>query len=104
MRDMANKVIYGFKPDGSPIQTQREAVLDYLKRGFTLTQKEALAKWSIMRLPAVIDTLRKQLVIEGGRYRIITEDMPHTNRFGAPCRYGKYRLERVEKEEIMVEE
>lgn len=98
------KVIYSTTPEGAPIKTQREAVLDYLKRGFTLTQEEARAKWSITRLPAVINTLRKQLVIEGGRYRIITDKIPHINRFGASCRYGKYHLERVGKEEATVED
>ena len=91
------KPIYGRKSDGTPISTQREAVLDFLMKGGRLTQEQARARWSTTRLPSLINVLRNQLAVQGGKYRIITEEVRGKNRFGAPCRYGEYHLEQEEE-------
>ena len=90
------KPIYGRKSDGTPITTQREAVLDFLMKGGRLTQEEARAMWSTTRLPSLINVLRNQLAAQGGKFRIITKNVQGKNRFGAPCKYGEYHIEQVE--------
>lgn len=92
---MRRATIYGKKKDGAAILTQREAVLYHLQTGNTLTQREATRFWSVTRLPSIINLLRKQLIREGGRYRIITRDVTEKNRFGASCRFAEYRLEAI---------
>ena len=88
--------IYGHRADGAPITSQREAVLYHLRTGNTITQEEARKKWSVTRLPSIINLLRNQLVREGCSERIITEDVEGHNRFGARTRFAEYHLARVE--------
>ena len=57
--------------------TQNEAILDYLKRGFTLTPIEALEKFHCFRLAARIADLKKQ---------------GHTIINDGQSNYAKYRL------------
>jgi len=93
---MATKRInYGTRPDGTPLPTQAEAVLEYLNNGGTLTQEEARAKWSVTRLPSIIHRLRNQLAREGNKKRIVTGRRKALNRFGAPCNFAEYHLEIV---------
>ena len=92
-----NTTTYGNRADGTPITSQREAVLYWLRIGHTLTQEEARQMWSVTRLPSIINLLRNQLAREGGRDRIITQDVHGLNRFGARTRFGEYHLETVEE-------
>jgi len=49
-----------FKSYEKDYDTQREAVLMHLERGKTLTQLEATKNYSILRLSAIIHSLRKE--------------------------------------------
>ncbi len=92
------KTIYGYRNDGAAIVSQRDAVLYYLKRGYSLTQNEAMKLWSVTRLPAVIHKLRRQLEQEGGRYSIVTNTVEAPNKFGAVCRFARYILIEIPEE------
>lgn len=89
---------YGYRPDGSPIYTQREACLCRLRAGHTVTTKDARSLWSAERLSAIIHDLRRKLEDEGGHEIIVTRYFYCTNRHGHKSgRYGEYHLERVEE-------
>ena len=90
---MAKKAtIYGYRDNGATIASQKDAVLDYLKKGGTLTQNKAFSYWSVTRLPAIIHLLRRQLREEGGFFRIVTNKVTADNKFGATCRFAEYKL------------
>ncbi len=56
-------------------------ILDYLKKGKTLSQAEAIDLCDCYRLSAVIDRLRKQ------GYDIVTHNEPNLNHRGTHARY-----------------
>lgn len=69
--------------------TQKEMVLRHLQRFGTIQPMEALSDYSIYRLAAVINDLRK----EG--HLINTIKVPHQNKFGHKSHYAKYHLVHV---------
>ena len=69
--------------------TQKEMVLRHLKRFGTIQPMEAQQDYSICRLAAVINDLRK----EGHLINTIT--VPHVNKFGHKTHYAKYHLVHV---------
>ena len=74
--------------------TQKEMVLKHLKRFGTIQPMEAQQDYSICRLAAVINDLRK----EGHLINTIT--VPHTNKFGHKTHYAKYHLVHVKDESV----
>lgn len=55
-----NKMFNWFKSYEKDYDTQREAVLMHLERGKTLTQMEAIKRYKILRLSAIIHVLRNE--------------------------------------------
>jgi len=72
---------------------QRNAILNHLKSGKTITSKEAFEQYGITRLSAIVHDLR----IMG--YSIHTLMMDGTTRFGDSTKYAKYILATTEEEE-----
>lgn len=66
--------------------TQRQAVLEWLKSGDTITSFDAFKELGVTRLSAIIFNLRQ----EG--YNIESEDLKTTNRFGGKVTFSRYRL------------
>lgn len=67
--------------------TQREAILNVLKSGESITSFEAFSEFGITRLSAIVFDLRKK------GYLISSEDIETTNRFGGKVRFSRYKLE-----------
>lgn len=70
--------------------TQKKVVLKHLQSGKELSQLEATQKYGVLRLGAIICTLRK----EG--YNISTTLMHDPNRYGNASNYAVYKL--IDKE------
>lgn len=66
--------------------TQKEQILDYLKRFKTITPMEAFADLGITKLATRVSEMRR----EGIEFNIETEK--RKNRFGKPIWYAKYSL------------
>lgn len=66
--------------------TQKEMILQHLKRHGSITPKDAIDNYGIMRLGARIYDLKS----EG--YKIVTETEHGINRFGRPIAYARYLL------------
>lgn len=71
--------------------TQNEMVLQHLKAYGSITPKEAMDLYAVMRLGARIHELKKD------GHRIQTTNEKAMNRFGDPVHFARYRL--VEKHE-----
>lgn len=67
--------------------TQREAVLDWLMSGDTISSFEAFKELGVTRLSAIIYDLRKK------GYSITSEDEKTVNRFGSTVVFSRYKLE-----------
>lgn len=67
--------------------TQREAILDVLKSGDSISSLEAFAEFGITRLSAIIFDLRKK------GYNITGKDETITNRYGGKVTFTRYSLE-----------
>ena len=65
--------------------SQKKKVLEWLKKGKTLTSAQAWTKWGITRLSAIIYELRKY-------WNIKTEMVNVLNRDGETCRVARYSL------------
>jgi hypothetical protein len=63
-----------------------QLVLDHLEKYGTITSLEAIELYGATRLSSIIYNLRKR------GYKIVTEDMPFTDRFGTKSICGKYIL------------
>ena len=66
--------------------TQKEQILDYLKRFNTITPMEAFADLGITKLATRVSEMRR----EGIEFHI--ETVQRKNRFGKPVRFAKYSL------------
>ena len=66
--------------------TQKEMILQHLKRHGSITPKDAIDNYGIMRLGARIYDLK------GEGYKIVTETECGINRFGRPIAYARYFL------------
>lgn len=66
-------------------------VLDHIEKHGRITGLDAVRYYGIMRLGAVIHTLRRD------GYGIVTEWETSKNRFGRPVRYGVYSLEKGDR-------
>lgn len=66
--------------------TQCKLILAHLESAGSITPKEAMSMYGIMRLGARIWDLKHQ------GYDIITETEQAYNRFGKPTRYARYKL------------
>ena len=67
--------------------TQREAVLNVLKSGESISSFEAFQEFGITRLSAIVFDLRKR------GYAISGKDEEITNRFGNKVHFTRYKLE-----------
>ena len=68
------------------MSTQKEMVLEYIRRNGSITDMEAADEIACRRLSGRVFELRK----EG--YDIVTEWKTCKNRYGKTVRYGEYRL------------
>lgn len=66
--------------------SQKDMVLEHLKRRGSITQIEAISRFGAYRLSDIIYRLRN----EG--YKIYTHSETVTNRFGKEVTYGRYVL------------
>jgi hypothetical protein len=71
---------------------QRNAILNHLKSGKSITSKEAFELYGVTRLSAIIHDLRCM------GYPIHAFTVEGTTRFGDSCRYAKYILGKTEEE------
>lgn len=69
-------------------KTQKERVLNWLRSDHTITQLQALNKWGIMRLGAVIYRIKKQF----GKDYVATEMVERKNRYGQKVYVARYSL------------
>lgn len=76
-------------------QTDREAVLQYLKQHKTITPMEALNAFGCYRLGARIYDLRRD------GYCIDTEIVHDRDRFGEVAKFARYHL-REESEDVLM--
>jgi hypothetical protein len=67
--------------------TQKERVLDYMKRTGSITAYEAIKELGILQLSA------RLVELERAGYRFSKSCEKAKNRFGEPVRYIRYRLE-----------
>lgn len=67
--------------------SQKNDVLEHLKKNGSITSMEAIKKFGATRLSAIIYDLRYR---DG--YDIVTHMMEGTNRYGKTSRYAKYVL------------
>lgn len=67
--------------------TQREAILNVLKSGDSISSLEAFQEFGITRLSAIVFDLRRR------GYRISGKDEETTNRFGGKVTFTRYFLE-----------
>lgn len=72
---------------------QRNAILNHLKSGKSITSKEAFELYGITRLSAIIHDLRRM------GYPIHALSVEGKTRFGDSCRYAKYILGKEGTEE-----
>lgn len=63
-----------------------EKVLEHLRKHGTITSLEAIELYGATRLSSIIYNLRKR------GHKIVTEDIPFTDRFGTKSICGKYIL------------
>ena len=66
--------------------TKKQMVLYYLRANHRLTSLEAINKWGVTRLAAIIHDLRK----EG--HTINTDMVKRPDRFGNECEVAQYKL------------
>lgn len=71
---------------------QRNAILNHLKSGKSITSKEAFELYGVTRLSAIIHDLRNM------GYAIHTFMMDGTTRFGDSTKYAKYVLGKESEE------
>ena len=71
---------------------QRNAILNHLKSGKTITSKEAFELYGVTRLSAIIHDLRCM------GYIIHTISVDGVTRFGDSCKYAKYILAKESEE------
>ena len=69
-------------------RTQKDAVLEWLKTGASISSLDAFKELGVTRLSAIIFNLRK----EG--YAIKATDFQTTNRFGGRVTFSRYSLEK----------
>jgi len=67
-------------------KTQKEAILYYLQRGYSVTPMNALQLFGCFRLSAVIFALKKD------GHNIATKDVKFKSRFGFTGRYASYKI------------
>jgi len=67
--------------------TQSQVILEHLKKHGSITQKEAIDNYGIMRLGARIWDLKRQ------GHVISTERETGVNRYGERTAYARYRLQ-----------
>lgn len=67
--------------------TQREKIIDYIKKHGSISPLEALSDFGCMQLPTRIFELKKQ------GYNIKTTMVKAKNKKGEPIRYARYSLE-----------
>tara|TARA_R100000655_G_scaffold62833_2_gene101315 strand:+ start:349 stop:624 length:276 start_codon:yes stop_codon:yes gene_type:complete len=79
-------------------RTQKQAVLEYLKTGKTITQAEATELCGTQRLGAIIYNLRHK-----SGFDIYKIDCKGTNRFGHNTNYCKYILSNTREEIAKIE-
>ena len=66
--------------------TQSQRILEHLERHGSITQKDAIDNYGIMRLASRVNDLRKQ------GYPIQTEMVKGRNRYDEETRYARYRM------------
>ena len=66
--------------------TQNERILDYIERHGSITQLEALAECSVMRLASRVSDLRRQ------GYHIESKMVRVRNKYGETCHVKRYSL------------
>ena len=71
-----------------------DRVLEYLKKGNSITQKEASELWGCERLGARICELRSRIDLKEQGYEIVTAMVESVNRYGERVRFGRYWLRR----------
>ena len=64
--------------------SQTELILNHLKKHKSITSLEAINRYGITRLAAVVCTLRKQ------GHKIITTDVDAMNRYGKTVKVARY--------------
>lgn len=74
-------------PYRSEPMTQNERIIRHLTDYGSITSKEAITEYGIMRLASRISDLRKL------GYPIVGETETGKNRYGEATRYSRYRLE-----------
>lgn len=67
--------------------TQNERILRHLREYGSITQREAMNEYCIMRLARRVSDLKR----EGYRFRVQTETSK--NRYGEPTSYARHSLE-----------
>ncbi len=89
---MNNLTVIQRKDNGEKITrlTQKQAILNYLKAGNPITQKEAINIFDAYRLSDIIYKLKKD------GHRFITEDVQFTNKYGGKGSFARYRLANCE--------
>jgi hypothetical protein len=83
---MVSRITKGDNMTNQKRKSQKNAVLQYLLDGNTLTTIEAVDMFGCTRLPARISDYRK----EG--YRIADVWVENTTRYGTPTRYKAYKV------------
>lgn len=71
---------------------QTNAILNHLKSGKSITNKEAFELYGATRLSSIIHSLRRK------GYPIHTLMVDGTTRFGDSTKYGKYIMGTIEEE------
>ena len=71
-------------------QTQCDRIIRHLKDFGSITSREAVSEYGIMRLASRINDLRK------AGYEIETETKTGKNRYGEPTHFTVYRLSKEE--------
>jgi hypothetical protein len=66
--------------------TQSQRILEHLQQYGSITQRDAIDNYGIMRLASRVNDLRR----EG--HPIITEVVTGKNRYGEPTRWARYRM------------
>lgn len=74
------------------MKTQKQLVLEHIKKYGSITDYEAVIKYHIMRLGSVVHSLRKDGHI------IITNMRPCKNKYRKNVRYGVYTMGEEEKD------
>lgn len=70
------------------MESQKDRILMWLRAGHTITQLQALKKFGIMRLGAVVFTIKE----EYGKGYIAKEMIEVTNRYGQKVFVARYML------------